>query len=254
MSLIVDNIKTNNCTTTLKEIIPRGAVVNTYAFYDGKMEFALCNNGRFINSHTISEPVYIFWKCAMHNPRKIYDIVSSEAFKFDNEAMYPVLQEIWHKSKSPFIKSALFFTLNRCSESGMISSGEIDFNKLHATTTSKLRNFQPPENFHITLLKENIINHIKNDSSADYYMIPAGRFNYGLFEHGKNIAIEETPIEHREFIELCKQQTTKKIVMTYNYNPRVISSFEGCNTIMVDKYGKRTVHKNRAKEVIVANF
>jgi hypothetical protein len=253
MSLIVDKVKANNCTPALKDVIPRGSVVNTYAFYDGKMEFGLSNSGRFVNAHTISEPVYIFWKCAMYDPRKIHDIVASPHFKFDDEAMYPVLQEIWHKTSSPFMKSALFYTLTRCSDNGLASSGELDFNNINAAALSKLKNFEAPENFHINLIQDNIISHIANDKTADYYMIPAGKFNYGLFEYGRNVAIEETPLEHKELIKLCLEKS-HKIILTYNYNPRVLTSFKGNNVIMVDQYGKQTTRKERAREVIVANF
>jgi hypothetical protein len=83
-------------------------------------------------------------------------------------------------------------------------------------------------------------------------LIPAGNFNYGLFEHGKSVAVEETRINHRELMDLCK--TDSKVVLVYNYDQRVVSSFKNHRVILVDKYGKVTARKERAEEIIVANF
>ena len=253
MTLILDNVKKNNCTAILKTLIPKGSVVNSYAFYDGKMEIALANEGRFVNANTISHPVYVFWMYASLYPRRLYEMVSSEAFKFEGEGVHGVLQDVWHSHDSPLIKAALFFVLNRCSTTGLISSGELNFDNLTPVVVSKLKYFSMPENFHLGHDHRDVVDMIAGADKKEYNLVPAGNFNYNLFEYGKNIAIEETPIIHRELIKLCKNKEAN-VIITYNYDPRVLSAFKGNRIIMVDKYGKQTERKERAEEIVVANF
>ena len=253
MTLILDNTKKNNCALTLKKLFPPGAVINSYAFYDGKMEFSLANDRRFVVANTISPPVYTFWACQMHDPRRLHEMVSSDLFKFEDEGMLSILQEKWHAHNSAFIRASLFFVLNRCSSTGLVSSGKIDFEQLNPTSMAKLKSFLVPENFHLNLVEKDLIAQIGESPPQSYHLVPAGQFSYNLFEHGKNIAIEETPINHRDLVKLCKN-TDSKIAITYDYDPKVAPAFKGNTIIMVDKYGKETSHKERAEEIIVANF
>jgi hypothetical protein len=253
MTLILDRTKKNNCTSILKKLIPNGSIVNSYAFYDGKIEFSLSNDNRFVNAFTLSPPIYAFWACLMHDPHKLHAMVSSDSFKFKGEATLSVLQSMWHTHNSPFIKASLFFIMNRCSSTGLISSGELDLQKITPTAIAKLKTFTVPENFHLNLIETSLIEQIKKSDSESYNLVLGGKFNYNLFEHGKSIAIEETPINHRELSKAC-QNISAKIIVTYDYDQKVLSAFKNNRLIMADKYGKETVHRERAEEIIVANF
>ena len=254
MTPIVDNVKKNDCAKILKQIIPVGSVVNSYAFYDGKLEFSLSHDRRFVNATTTSFPVYNFWMCLMHEQKRLYEMVASEQFKFESKAMISVLQNLWHTHNSPLIRAGLFFIMNRCSTTGLISSGDIDLELLTPVAISKLKSFPLPEHFHLSYIKgADMIKEILETKSDVYNLVPAGNFNYGLFEHGKNTGIEETKIDHRALTKLCKEKQNK-VIITYNYDHRVHRAFEGNRMIMVDKYGKETNNKDRAEEIVVANF
>lgn len=254
MSLIVDHNKINNSANVIKQLIPPGSVVDSYAFYDSKMEFSLAFDRRFVNAYTTSKPIFIFWKCLMYDPKRIYDIVASEIFKFDNsEPTHIALQEVWHKQENPFLLAALFFTLNRSSDTGYVSSGAVDLEKLTPVIIQKIKTFVAPENFHINYMESDIHDKIKCDTESDYILLPAGDFEYGLFDHGKSLAIEQTYIKHRELIKICNDKHNK-IVIVYNFSPKVLAAYKGNRIIMVDKYGKETSQQERAKEVVVANF
>jgi len=253
MTPILDRTKKNNCASVLKNIVPPGSIVNSYAFYDGKLEFSLADDKRFVNASTTSIPVYTFWACLMHDPSRLHAMISSDSLKFEGAAIFSTLQDVWYKHSSPFIRASLFFIMNRCSSTGLISSGELDIEKLTPTSIAKLKMFEVPENFHLSLSETSMIEQIKKSDPQSYNIIPAGRFNYNLFEIGKNVAIEETPINHRELISLCDNKTIK-LAITYDYDEKVLSSFKNNRLIMVDKYSRQTEHKERAEEIIVANF
>ena len=250
---ILDNTKKNGCAHALKELIPPGSIINSYAFYDGKLEFSLADDKRFVNAHTSSTPVYVFWACLMHDPERLYSMVSSDCLRFEGEAIFSTLQDMWHQHSSPFIRASLFYIMNRCSSTGLISSGELDQARLTATAMAKLKIFKVPESFHLNLSPMSLEEQINKADSQSYNLIPAGHFNYNLFEAGKNVAIEETSINHRQLINLCKNKENK-LVITYDYNEKILSAFRKNRIVLVDKYGRKTEHKERAEEIIVANF
>ena len=228
--------------------------MGSYALYDAKMEFSLAFDKRFVNAHTSSKQIYLFWRCMMMDPRRVYNIISAEGFKFDNtEGSHKSLQECWYEyTNSPFLLSSLFFMLNRTSDTGLASFGTVDLDKLTPVVIQKLKTFQAPDNFHVSYEDEECTDLIRKDV-ADYVFIPAGDFNFGLFEKGKSIAVEETNIKHRELIKIFDEKE-KKIVATYNFSEKALNAYNAHNIILVDKYGRETSHKERAKEIVIANF
>ena len=112
---IKDDTKTNGCSTTLISLIPQGSIVDSYLFYDGKLEFSLASNKVFVNAHTISKPIYFFWECLRENPKLVQEMVKVISNKFTTESEFLVLQEKWHTNENPYMVAALFFLLNRCS-------------------------------------------------------------------------------------------------------------------------------------------
>ena len=124
---------------------------------------------------------------------------------------------------------------------------------LTPTSIAKLKTFSTPENFHLNLLSDSIVKQIKKSDKQSYNLILAGRFTYNLFEQGKSVAIEETPVDHRELAELCKN-TDNKILITYDFDHKIPKAFKNNRIIMIDKYGTQTEREDRAEEIIVANF
>jgi len=254
MSLILDGTKINNCTAVIKELVPEGSIIDSYLLYNAKMELFLASDKRFVVANTSNKHMFILWQCLTQDPKKIYEIVSSDVFKFaNNEGTHAALQEMWHEQSDPYLLSAMFFLLNRCSESGLASSGEIDLEKLSPAAIQKIKGFTAPESFYVNYIKEDFIEHIKTVSKSDYVLIPAGEFDYGLFKHGRSVAPEQTPVKHRDLVRLCGD-TNKKVILTYNYNQKVVAAYRGHRTILIDKYGKKTIQPERAKEILIANF
>ena len=131
----------------LREIIPKGSVVETHLFYSGQVEFGLTSHGRFVCAHTTNQPIYEFWQCLAKNPRRLYDIISCPAFSIEDHNLFHVFQDTWPKWQDPYVRSALFYILNACSDKGMPSKGAFNKDKFHQFSISKLKTYRCPKNF-----------------------------------------------------------------------------------------------------------
>jgi len=247
------NSRNNSC-YTIRTIIPRGSVVNTFPLYDGKTELQLAERDYFIKSHTDSEPVYHFWKCLEADSRKVYDIVTCGELEYESEQMFRVIQEIWHKNDNLFLKSALFFMLNSYSSTGLVSSGEINKSNYNPLSLRNLKAFTMPEHFAVLHKKDITAEDIIESSDPnEYNLIIGGKFNFSLFVHGRSRGIEETIINHRELAKFVGK-TNKKTLISFDYHPQIKMLFRNLNFTFVDEFGKPTTNKKNAKEVLIANF
>ena len=168
-SPIKENINNFRCLRAIKELIPHGSVINSFLFFSGELEFSLARDDRFIVAHTNKFVIYEFWKCAMEEPHKIADISKDLLPHIKNENMFHIIQESWPTYRDSFIRSAFFFLLNRCSESGLISSGKLNNENFNPISILHLKNFKI-DNFHLVLDKQaKFIDSFKNIKDADYF-------------------------------------------------------------------------------------
>ena len=47
--------------SVLENLIPRGTVIESFAFYSGDIEFYLSNRGRFVSAYTEKDIIYDVW-------------------------------------------------------------------------------------------------------------------------------------------------------------------------------------------------
>lgn len=234
-------------------MIAAGSIVDTFLFYSGAVEYSLAYHDRFIRAHTTNYYVNEFWKCMRLNSRKIHSIVTSDIFKFEEED-FSLLQEKWPMQKDPFIRASLFFLLNRCSENGMISSGELNMENFNPLALNYLRAFKAPANFHLIHEDQGtLIEAIEKWNHSKIIFIPAGNFSYNFFEEGKNKAYESTTFRHTELYDRLKIRPSPWVV-NYKYHPQLQSLYGDFNITMINKYGNKTDAEETCKEVLIANF
>tara|TARA_Y100000034_G_scaffold89969_1_gene108339 strand:- start:371 stop:1135 length:765 start_codon:yes stop_codon:yes gene_type:complete len=252
-SPIKENINNFKALSFLKDIIPKGSVTNSFLFFSGMIEFSLAESERFILAHTSRYVVYEFWKCAMEDPNKIAEMAES-MYPFEDVNAFYSFQENWPKYKDPFVRSALFFLLNRCSGNGWISAGKFDDRNFNPIAISHLKKFSPKNFFPIRDKNDSLTESIKNVTrEGDYMLFPIGKFDYNLFEHGRNKGYEMTTVLHKELCEyLCSIE--KKWVVLYKTHPQLFKLYEGSNIIMIDKYGRKTTDKDSSEDLVIANF
>tara|TARA_R100000278_G_C5467272_1_gene163151 strand:- start:370 stop:1128 length:759 start_codon:yes stop_codon:yes gene_type:complete len=252
MILLKNKDYETNSLAQLLKIVPEGSVIDSYMFFSGQLELMLSKYNRFVCAHTTQYVVYEFWSCLLENSNKIYDIASTEFFKFDDKE-FPFLQENFAKYKDQYVRSAIFYFLNKCSSSGAISYGAMEKEQLSKVDLATLKTFKKPENFFLVFDGCNLVESL-NFSKGDYQIVNAGRYSLNLFEEGKSYGLEETKLEHSELFEyFCT--TNRKIALVYKNNPIVISKYSDIckNIYFINQYGNITDSES-AKEVIVANF
>tara|TARA_Y100000296_G_scaffold70998_1_gene86111 strand:+ start:953 stop:1717 length:765 start_codon:yes stop_codon:yes gene_type:complete len=252
-SPIKESVNNFKALSVLKNIIPKGSVIDSFLFFSGNVELNLAESGRFIVAHTNKYVVYEFWKCAMENPAKIAEI-SNFLYPIGDEKAFHLFQENWPLYKDHYTRSALFFLLNRCSESGWISAGKFDDKNFNPVALSHLKRFSP-KNFFLTLDKADTLNEAVTNSEmkGDYLLLPIGKFDYNFFEYGKSKGYEMTTVLHEE-LQKHLANIDKKWTVLYKNHPHLYKLYKDHNTIMIDKYGKRTEDKGNCEEVIFANF
>jgi hypothetical protein len=234
----------------IKQIIPKGSIIESHLFYDGSFEFNLAEDDRFVVANSSKYVVYEFWACALENPKRIAD-VANHLFPSLNEQTFDILQKDWARYKDPYVRSAFFFLLNRCSALGMITHGEFDTKNYNPFATSDLRQFAP-KNFHLLGSQgKKIEETIGIVDGATHIFVHAGKFSFNLFEHGTTESLEETKFNHNKLLDAACC-SNKKVAIVYDFHPRLKSYSNKFNLTFIDQSGKLT-NEDNAKEVILHN-
>ena len=254
-SPIKDETKYLNYSRILKELVPPRSIVDSYLFYSGHLEFNLCTNNRFVCAHTNAYVVHEFWECALANPALLHTIITAEDFKFDQPQMFEILQQNWPTYRDPYVRSSLFFILNRHSETGLISSGKFSKKNINPLAISYLQHFKVP-NFHLQWDNESdFIASIDPTPDSQFLLFPVGGFSHNLFESGKNRGYETTAIDHQQlYMKLKDFNETYKWIVLYDYHPAVVKLYKDYNIIFVTAQGRRANNTDEPKGIVIANF
>jgi hypothetical protein len=237
---------------TVKALIPAGSIVNSFGLFDGNIEVDLAFNQRFVIARTSKYVIYEFWHTLLHNPMTVAQIAQS-LFPVKQEAIFNILQENWPKYKDPHLRSAIFFLLNRCSDTGLLSAGQMTNESFNTLALTMLKNFKI-DNFHLLFDQDEDLGHLLSEIPVEEYVIfPGLNFSFNLLDHGKIRSFETTPINHAE-LKKAIDTLEHKILLIYRYHPRLFSLYKDYKTMMIDKYGQQTTNDKKCREVIVANF
>jgi len=241
-----------NCTGALKKKIPPGAVLHSFLFYDGAIEFNLANDSRFAVAHTNRYIVYEFWRCATLDPERVAAF-AGYYFPIKDKKMFEVYQTNFTTYVDPYVRAGTFFMLNQCSDDARISSGALQHSECNPLMFSYLKSFSP-QNFHLQFDGEDdIIESVKHVDDDDYILMTLGRCTLNLFEEGKPAGIEDTKIYHKKIKEFF-ETTDKKVILLYYASPRVFKWYKDSNITMINKWGIETNKRSECKEVLIANF
>lgn len=247
---------THTTTKSLAEIrkkIPAGAVIDSYLLFSGDLELSLSDYDMIVCAHTNKYVIYEFWLTLIEDSRKIYDIVTCEDFKFV-EPQYEILQENWAHYKDPYVRSALFFLLNRCSETGEVSSGKLTSGNYNNFALASLATFKKRDNFFLVYDEtDDFVQSIVPSDLSDYVLIRAGDFKYNLFEEGISRGDETVIFDHKK-LKRKIDSLDKKVVIVYNFHSQLLSMYRDYEVCMINKYGKQTKDKGQCIELLITNF
>jgi hypothetical protein len=194
-------------------------------------------------AHTSNYVVYEFWACVMQDPERVSKI--AEAFYPNlNENTFDILKNNWYSYKDPFVRSALFFLLNRCSNLGMITHGELDTKNYNAFALRDLKGFKA-NNMHVNFLKEKKI----EDFDKNISIINAGKYRISFLENEQILGEEETEIKHNH---LLKNMDSRRAVMIFKPH-RALLKTNKYEKMLLDQYGRQTADFSKTQEVILYN-
>ena len=239
----IKNLKRQtNSISTIKDLVPKGTIVQTYPFYDGAIEFALSESDRCVVGTTLSPVVYEFWTYTIKDPKRV-SLIANKMFSILNQNTFDLLKENWHSYKDPFVRSALFFLLNRCSSLGMITHGELDTKNYNPLSLNQLKTFEI-DNF-FCILQEGQYTSLKK---TEINIFDGGKYYYDLLSTDPIIGLEESPFKHTRMLNNFSSTPS---IFIYNYHPR-LSKIRDYNKIFLDHNGRITT-KDHAKEIILHN-
>tara|TARA_R100001510_G_C7650900_1_gene208459 strand:- start:658 stop:1401 length:744 start_codon:yes stop_codon:yes gene_type:complete len=242
----IKNLKNKtNSISKIKELIPKGTVVQTYPFYDGGIEFSLSESDRFVIGTTKSNVVAEFWKYVLIDSKKIC-LIAEKIFPTLNENTFDLLKKNWFSYKDPYVRSALFFLLNRCSSLGMISHGDLNTDNYNVLSLSELKLFEI-NNFEILLIDE--AESYKSTQHTEINLFNPGSYYFDALNTEQVIGLEESLFKHNDNL---KTFANKPSIFIYKFHPRLLK-FKGYAKILLDKNGRETNDVSRTKEIILHN-
>jgi site-specific DNA-adenine methylase len=255
---LVNQPHTHNIKQLLKQKIPPSSVVESFRFLDGDVEIDLAAHNRFVIAHTTQYVVYEFWKCVSGDPHRVTEIAEMmyplDPDEYHSKRMFHLLQENWHTYKDPFIRSALFFILNRCSSTGEISAGEFEDKNLTSIAFGRVKAFNAANlHFKWDQTEEHFADCLASADQNSILFIPAGKFSLNLFEHGKSLGFEMTGVNHKK-LHAKLQSLPHKWIVAYKPHKTILNLYEKYNIQLVDKYGRETSDLERCEDLLIANF
>ena len=106
----------NKSLAQILKTVPAGSVVDSYLFFSGDLELSLAQYNRFVCAHTNKYAVYEFWHTLSREPKRIYEMLTSEKFKFDErfpnasfEDVELCVRLIKNNIKPKYLENAILF-------------------------------------------------------------------------------------------------------------------------------------------------
>jgi hypothetical protein len=163
------------------------------------------------------------------------------------------MQEDWPTYKDPYVRSCMFFLLNRFSSTGEQSRGTLTYDNYNPVALNRLKNIDST-NFTIDLINsDDFLAPLVGLPSDEYIVMPLGVFSYNFFEHGKNEGWETTKVDHTQVRGFLKE-TEKKTILVYRWHEAIPSFFDGFPLVYLNEYGTPTTDPSQTREVLIANF
>lgn len=238
----------------LMDIIPPHSNIESFLLFAGDLEINLAEAGRPTVAHTNRFVIYDFWTSLFEDALNVAKSVEY-FFPFESEDVFRVFQDTYFKNNSPIVRAALFFLLNRCSSDGMISHGSLKQENYNPLALSYIRRFKQV-NFEVVCDQcedfSEMLTEIKKET--DFILIPVGKFSHNLLTEGVNHGAEESIFFHKTLKDKI-DKVDAQVVINYKYHQHVLNMYSDYKSIiLIDDYGRKTDNKEKAKEVIIANF
>tara|TARA_R110001583_G_scaffold129763_1_gene281622 strand:+ start:108 stop:869 length:762 start_codon:yes stop_codon:yes gene_type:complete len=237
---------------TLKKMIPRATEVGSYLFFDGHLEFNLSQDNRFIHAHTNKFLIHDFWKCVSLDPQRIIDMVN-DIHPFDDQIMCDDFQKRILSLEDPFVRSALVFLLNHCSDSPYISRGTYIKENFNPIALSAFRTVEMSR-VHVHYKKsDSLVQILQEQPNMFCSIVAGGHFSYNFFEEGKNKGVVETTTNHKQ-LKTHMQRSENRWIVLYKFHPNLKEIYKHFNIHMLDHLGRPITDEQSCEDLVIANF
>lgn len=243
-----------NCAGFLKDFFSSRNAVHSFLPFSGALEISLLSAGFDVLMHTNNFPIYEFWSCYKTDPFKVARVAQSLHGDMNADLVH-TFQTEWIAQRDPYIRSALFFLLNRYSQTGTISSGNLSTENFRPTSLLPLqrcdkRMLDLKVNYYNT---EDILAGIHNVQEDECAMIIPGKFSGGFMDLQYRDGHETYSYTHRN-LKTAVQELNVPYVVIYKAHPGITHLYSDCDIIFINAAGEQTEYQKHAVEYIITNM
>jgi hypothetical protein len=169
--------------------------------------------------------------------------------------MIKTYQQEWPAFRDPYLRSAIFFLLNRYSEKGTLSYGNTNLNNYTPVCLSSLRRCdESVTKINITYHKsEDYLEGIAEMPNEDVAVLMVGDFQGGPLGRQLNLGYETYSLNHRRLKQRITS-TGKNFILLYKAHQGIPTFYRDHNVVYLNKFGKLTKNIEMAEEMIVTNL
>ncbi len=198
-----------------------------------------------MTAYTEYRLLYDFWQCIQMDPGKLYQMASS-FYPVREQKLFSMLQKKVYQPDDEFLRSALFYVLNHCSEQGSTTGGRLDpgtphFNEMRL---NQLASFEAQP---FTLELESYTTAL----DAGNYLVCAMP-EYIKSNLAAAVVIPERPqLNHKKFAKMIKSRDVPGWILLYKYNKELLELYSGSEILMFTEAYRPTSNPDRAEEVLI---
>ena len=238
----------------IKQITTKDKQINSFLFFSGEVELPLYSDGYDIHMHTNKYVIFEFWHCAKNNSHNVASQAIGIHKRTHPQSIYHY-QDEWPKYRDPYLRSALFYLLNRYSPTGTISYGHVTKDNFSLLSLETLKRFsQFSKNMNLHYYKDDIfLDGLDKIDKSSLLLLPVGKYSYNLIGKHTYKGYETYHIDHarikQKLIDLGND-----FILIYKQHPRLAQEFSEFNHLFVNKFGKATSRADLAEDVIITNL
>jgi len=236
-------------------MMPRGYPIKSYMFFSGQIEFGLLSHGFDIGVLTNKMVIFDFWKHALDRPWTVaMHAAAMHKHSTCREVVHTYQQE-WMTYREPYMRAAIFYLLNRYSNTGTIAHGDFDTDNFNAFSLETLKRMADIE-YEIQLQyypEFYVESGIKYANPEDILLFPAGAYAPPMLLRGVSEGVDQYVVRHHALKEHLLA-SGNKFVLCYKKNLQLLPLYRDFNLTYITKYGSVTSRLEKAEEIIINNF
>ena len=238
----------------INRILPNQCEIKSYAFFSGQMEFSLFSKNRNFVFLTNKIGIYDFWKHVFDNPYVVAKHADAMHKQTTSSVVETYRQDLF-TYREPHMRAAIFYLLNRYSDSGMISHGNFNLSNYNFLTTHHLSNLNDSEyDFELKYYPDELSEDgIDYSDPEDVILLPIGKYKPGLLISGVGNAFDEYSFNHDRLFNALKEKENR-FVICYKADRRLVDICRDYNIVYVNKYGIATSNILQASEFVITNM